>query len=88
MSIDEIKAVIKEGYLIRLTCKGKPKPRYDEKNPLPFKDRGGWVGTVDLDSFEFKDITNPGGYFSNYADPPELKSYIVKFEDVETVGRM
>jgi hypothetical protein len=88
MSIEEIKRVIATGHLISLTCKGEPKGKYDEKDPSAFKNRGGFVGVVKDDSFEFQDITNPGGYFSNYADPPELKSYTIKFADVETVGRM
>jgi hypothetical protein len=50
-----------------------------------FDGGSGFVRSIGTDHFEFDHITNPGGYFSNYSDLPELARVTILFSNVTNI---
>jgi hypothetical protein len=62
---------LRTGKCIRLFC-----------TEPPFDGDIGYVGAVNVDVFEFDEVTNGYAHFSNVSDPPILKRHVIKVSDV------
>jgi len=50
-------------------------------NPA-FKEKGGYVGEVLENSFEFNEVTNAYEHYSNISDPPIFRTHMVQLKDI------